>query len=99
MNTNRTTLFPRVFDLPPPPPSQPLERERRGEKKTDPGNEDADRSFFPFTIIVFVSSGENRSKELRNIGSIFLQIKTLSNSLGTGMDKLDGVKDVLPSQG
>lgn len=41
---------------------------------------------------VFVSSGDNPDKGLQNIGSMFLQ----SNSLGTGMDKLDGDKDVLP---
>lgn len=77
--------------------SRPQERER-GDKKRDPGNEDTDRSFFfPLAIVVFVSSGENRNKGLQNIGSIFLQMKALSNSLGTGMDKLDGDKDVLPS--
>ncbi|KAL9975144.1 hypothetical protein ACROYT_G012266 [Oculina patagonica] len=39
---------------------------------------------------VLVSSGDSLNKGLQNIGSIFLQMRTLSNSLGTGMDKLDG---------
>lgn len=38
---------------------------------------------------VLVSSGEPLNKGLQNIGSIFLQMKVLSNSLGTGLDKLD----------
>lgn len=38
---------------------------------------------------VWVSSGESLNKGLQNIGSIFLQMKVLSNSLGTGLDKLD----------
>ena len=49
---------------------------------------------FPFKV--FVWSGKNRNEGLQNIGSIFLQMKALSNSLGTGMDKLDGDEDVLP---
>ncbi len=40
--------------------------------------------------LVLVSSGDSLNKGLQNIGSIFLQMRTLSNSLGTGMDKLDG---------
>lgn len=38
---------------------------------------------------VLVSSGGPLNKGLQNIGSIFLQMKVLSNSLGTGLDKLD----------
>jgi len=47
---------------------------------------------------VLVSSGDNRNKGLQNIGSLFLQMKALSNSLGTGMDKLDFDKDLLPQK-
>jgi len=75
--------------------SRPQERER-SDKKRDSGNEDTDRNFFPFTIVVMVSSGANRNNALQNSGSIFLQMKALSNSLWTGMDKLDGDKEVLP---
>ncbi|CAH3154336.1 unnamed protein product [Pocillopora meandrina] len=45
--------------------------------------------FPPPAIAVLVSSGEPLNKGLQNIGSIFLQMKVLSNSLGTGLDKLD----------
>ena len=48
------------------------------------------------SIVVLVWSGDNRNKGLQNIGSLFLQMKALSNSLGTGLDKLDGDKDLLP---
>lgn len=67
-------------------------RERDDKKRdVDIGKEDADRGIFP-SFVVFVSSGDNPDKGLQNIGSMFLQ----SNSLGTGMDKLDGDKDLLP---
>ena len=68
-----------------------LERDR-GDKKRDPGNDASERNFFPLAIVVFVSSGDSRDKGSQNIGSMLLQ----SNSLGTGMDKLEGDKDVLP---
>lgn len=47
---------------------------------------------------VLVSSGEPLNKGLQNIGSIFLQMKVLSNSLGTGLDKLDEEPGTLSPQ-
>ncbi|KAJ7360619.1 hypothetical protein OS493_015727 [Desmophyllum pertusum] len=46
---------------------------------------------------VLVSSGDTLNKGLPNIGSIFLQMKALSNSLGTGLDKLDSDPGVFSS--
>lgn len=54
--------------------------------------------FFLFATVVLVSSGDNHNKGLQNIGSLFLQMKALSNSLGTGMDKLDNDKHLLPQK-
>ena len=46
-------------------------------------------------VVVLVSSGETLNRGLQNIGSIFLGMKTLSNSLGTGLDKLEEKPNVL----
>ena len=45
--------------------------------------------FFSIFFSVLVSSGETLNRGFHNIGSIFFDIKALSNSLGTGLDKLD----------
>lgn len=47
---------------------------------------------------VLVSSEEALNKGLPNIGSIFfMEMKALSNSLGSGLDKLDEGPNVLPN--
>lgn len=45
--------------------------------------------FFQFFFSVLVSSEETLNRGFHNTGSIFFDIKALSNSLGTGLDKLD----------
>ena len=46
-------------------------------------------TFFSIFFSVLVSSEETLNRGFNNIGSIFFDIKALSNSLGSGLDKLD----------
>ena len=46
-------------------------------------------TFFSIFFSVLVSSEETLNRGFHNIGSIFFDTKAISNSLGTGLDKLD----------